>query len=241
MLSALYKRELSGFLYGRSFYCILAVYWGLSIAAAIFLGLYFVTDNPSLRSYFAFQPQILLMIVPALAMKMWSEERKNGMIEVLMTLPIKDGVLILARFFAGWTVCLLMLLLSLPLIFVTASVIDVDKLNIISAFIGALLASGMLTALGCAVCGLNINSSAAYLLSVLLGWTVVGLNLSVPLSYVMRYLSNAPFFLPDALNFSYHYQGFLGGQLNLSNVFYFVSAVMLFLFFNWVAVKNRRG
>lgn len=241
MWSALYKKELSGFFYNRSAYFILAIYLFLSLLAAVFLGYYFVVDNPSMRSYFAFQPHILLMIIPALTMKLWAEENKNGTIEILLTFPIGDWTLVSAKFAAAWSVSGLMLLMSVPLAVSTAMVIDTDNLNIVSDYGGALLAAGVLTALGCWISCLVNVPAAAYLTGVCLGWGIVGLNLSPLLTPLVSLLPHTPFLLPEALNFSTRYQSFLNGLLSADSVFYFISLIVLLLFFNYLTVAAKRS
>ena len=241
MWLALYKKELNGFFYNRSAYAILAAYLVLSLLAAVFLGMYFVVDNPSMRSYFAFQPHILLMVVPALTMKLWAEENKTGTLEILMTLPINDWTLITAKFAAAWSVAALMLLMSVPLAVSTAWVIDTDTLNIMSSYAGAFFAAGVLASLGCFVSCLTSVPAAAYLLSVLLGWAVIGLNLSPLLSWPLSFLPDAPFLLPEALNFSMRYQSFLSGLLTPDSFWYFISLICLLLFFNRLAVAAKRS
>ncbi len=239
--AVLCKKELDGFFYGFSAYFILAVYWALSLLAAVFFGLYFVVDNPSMRSFFAFQPQVMVVVLPAVTMRLWAEESKNGTLELLFTFPVGNAALVGSKFLAGWIMSLLMLALSLPLAVSTSAVVAVDVLNIVSAYAGAVLAAGVLTALGCVVSSVVSLPAAAYLLSVLAGWALIGFNLSPLLSSLAEKLPDAPFYLPEALNFSSRYQGFINGQFSPDSVFYFVSLTAALLFFNWVIVNEKRN
>ncbi len=241
MWLALYKKELGGFFYNRSAYFILTIYLFLSLLTAVFLGYYFVVDNSSMRSYFAFQPHILLMIIPAITMKLWAEENKNGTLEILLTFPIDDWTLVSTKFAATWSLSGLMLLMSVPLAVSTAVVIDTDNLNIVSDYCGAFLAAGVLTALGCWVSCLNNIPAAAYLISVLLGWGIVALNLNSVLAPIIYKMPNPPLFLPDAFNFSERYMSFLNGFVTPDTFFYFISFISLLLFFNYLAVKAKRS
>lgn len=239
--TALYKKELSGFLYGGSACFIFAAYLALSLLAALFLGYYFVVGNPDMRSYFAFQPQVMVMVLPAVTMRLWAEENKNGTTELLFTFPLSGFALVTAKFLAGWTMALLMLALSLPLAFSTALTIETDALNIVSAYLGAVLSAAVLSALGCAVSAMVSLPTAAYLLSVLVGWALVGFNFSPLLARLAEKIPDAPFYLPETLNFSSRYQSFLNGQFSPDAPFYFVSLAAALVFFNWIVIIEKRS
>ena len=154
MLTALYKRELGSFFFNYSAYFIFAVYMVFSLVFAVFVGMYFVVDNPAMRSYFAFQPLVLSVTLPAVTGRLWSEEAKTGTLEALLTLPADDLTLVFGKFAAAWTMGGLMILTSVPLALLTAGTVAVDPLNLASAYFGALLAAAALSALGCAGGGL---------------------------------------------------------------------------------------
>ena len=141
MLTALYKRELGSFFFNYSAYFIFAVYMVFSLVFAVFVGMYFVVDNPAMRSYFAFQPLVLSVTLPAVTGRLWSEEAKTGTLEALLTLPADDLTLVFGKFAAAWTMGGLMILTSVPLALLTAGTVAVDPLNLASAYFGALLAA----------------------------------------------------------------------------------------------------
>lgn len=241
MWLALYKKELKGFFYGYSAYFILAIYWALSLLLAFFFGLYFVVDNPSMRSYFAFQPQVLVIIIPAITMRLWAEENKNSTLELLFSFPVSSVSLVSAKFAAAMTIVLLMFLLALPLTFSTIQIIEADTLNIVSSYCGTFLAALSLTALGCVVSIIIPQPLSAYLLSLLLGWGLVNLNLSLKFLTWLEYIPNTPFYLVEALSFSSRYQSFLNGQFTPDAVIYFICLTVELLFLNWIIVNFVRS
>lgn len=238
----LYKRELSSFFYNYSAYFILAFYMFFSLSVAFFAGMYFVVDNPSMRSYFEFQPLIQALVLPAAAVRLWSDEAKNGTQEVLLTLPVKSSTVVGSKFAAGFSLSLLMLLTVLPLIFLTGRIIAVDPLNIASAFLGSVLSAAVLMALGCAVSCLIPLPSVAYLASAVLGIILISFKAAPFVAPLATALPDAPFYLPEALDFWERYQGFVNGYFGLDAIFYFVSLMLTFLIFNWVVLyQKRRG
>ena len=242
MLTALYKRELGSFFFNYSAYFIFAVYMVFSLVFAVFVGMYFVVDNPAMRSYFAFQPLVLSVTLPAVTGRLWSEEAKTGTLEALLTLPADDLTLVFGKFAAAWTMGGLMILTSVPLALLTAGTVAVDPLNLASAYFGALLAAAALSALGCAVSCLIPLPAAAYLVSVFFGWLLIFFNPAPLFSPLAGVWPEMPFYLPSALDFSSRYQSFTDGYFGLDGVFYFVSLTAALLAFNWVAgYAARRG
>lgn len=241
MWIALYKKELCGFFYNRSAYFIMAVYIVMSLVVSFFLGLYFVVDNPSMRSYFVFQPQVLMMIVPAMTMRLWAEENKIGTIEILLTLPFNSFTLVTAKFMAAWTLAGILLLMSLPLMLSTAFLVHIDTMNIAAAYGGTFLAAGVLVALGCAVSALTSLPTTAYLSSVLLGWLLINFNFTSLVAKISARLPDAPFFLDNSLNFSNRYQGFVNGQFSVDSFLYFISLITVLLVFNCVSIVAKRS
>ena len=154
MWTVLYKRIERFFITARHILSCLFI-WCFRCWRPSFSVLYFVADNPAMRSYFAFQPQILAVVIPAVTMRVWSEEAKNGTLEVLLTFPVSDAALVTAKFAAAFTLAALMLSFSLPLAFSTAAIVPVDGVNIAAAYLGTFLAAAALTALRmhCFRCG----------------------------------------------------------------------------------------
>ncbi len=210
MLTALYKRELGSFFFNYSAYFIFAVYMVFSLVFAVFVGMYFVVDNPAMRSYFAFQPLVLSVTLPAVTGRLWSEKAKTGTLEALLTLPADDLTLVFGKFAAAWTMGGLMTLTSVPLALLTAGTVAVDPLNLASAYFGALLAAAALSALGCAVSCLIPLPAAAYLVSVFFGWLLIFFNPAPLFSPLAGVWPEMPFYLPSALDFFFPLSEFYG-------------------------------
>lgn len=235
---SIFKRDLMSFFYGWSAYFIFAVYALLSIILAAFWGMYFVVPNQSMQSYFAFQPQILAVIIPAITMRSWAEERKNGTLENLLTYPISSLGLVLGKFYAAFFLSGIMLLFSIPLLITTTFYLSADYGNIISSYFGALGTIAVLTAVGCFVSSLVSMPVISYLSGLIVG--VIWINFNWGFFFVSLW-SNVPFYFEGVLNFSNNYQNFLNGQLNPFSIFYFTSLCGLLLFFNWLVIAGRRA
>ena len=98
----LFKRELSSYFITPIAYVFIFVFLVLSSAFTFYLGQFFERGQADLTPFFNFHPWLYLFLVPAVSMRLWSEERKSGSIELLLTLPIQLWETVLAKFLAGW-------------------------------------------------------------------------------------------------------------------------------------------
>ena len=237
MWSSIYKRDLMSFFYGSSAYFVFAVYVLISMILAFFWGTYFFSANQSMYSYFSYQPQIFAILIPIITMRSWAEEHKNGTVENLLTFPVSGLKIVTAKFLAACTISFVMLAFSIPLLITTAIYLDMDWGNIISSYLGTILAIMFITAVGCFVSSITSLPIVAYLLGLFFGLLIIGINWG---SIIISKMDNVPFYLNGVLDFSSNYRDFLTGQLNIASMFYFVSATILFLFFNWLVICDRR-
>ena len=237
METSLYKRDLMSFFYSNSVYAVFGVYALLSMIMTFFWGMYFVDDNLAMMSFFTYQPQILAMIIPAITMRCWAEEKKSGTIENLLTFPITSWNLVFSKFLAMFTIAVMMLLFSVPLLLTTTIYVPLDWGNILSAYIGLVSVIGALTAVGCLFSALVSIPAVAYLSGLLVGVLWVNLKWGY---WVTRWWKNMPFYFDGVLNFDDNYQNFCNGQFNPAGMIYFVSVAVLLLFFNWLVVASWR-
>ena len=237
MHSGLYKREITSFFYSGAAYAVFGVYVLMSMLSALFFGEYFFSADAAMGAFFAYQPQVLVMVVPAITMRCWAEERKNGTIENLLTFPLSSMELVFAKFLASMTIVVMMLLFSLPLLMTTAMYIKPDWGNVLSTYLGFVCAASVIVALGCAISALSNLPIVAYLGALVCGSLWVNFNFG---ALITRIWVNAPFYFDGVLNFDANYRNFLSGQFNLSSIFYFVSLTAILLLFNWLIVAGWR-
>ena len=237
MHSGLYKREIMSFFYSGTAYAVLGVYVLMSMLASVFLGEYFFGVDAAMGAFFVYQPQVLVMIVPAITMRCWADEKKNGTIENLLTFPLSNVQLVFSKFCASLTIVLMMAVFSLPLLMTTAIYIKPDWGNILSAYLGFVFAASAITALGCTISAMTALPVVAYLGALICGTLWVNFNFG---ALITRIWNNAPFYFDGVLNFDANYHNFLSGQLNPASVFYFVSITVFLLMCNWLLVAGWR-
>ena len=112
---AIAKRELRAYFGTPIAYVFLAIFVALTGVFAFFIGGFFDRGEADLRPFFEYHPWLYLLLVPAIAMRLWSEERRSGTIELLMTLPVSISEVVIAKFLAGWAFLGIALVLTFPM------------------------------------------------------------------------------------------------------------------------------
>lgn len=233
-------KEFKGYFRNGSAFVLLAVYLGLSLFSTYYSASFFVYDNYNLMSFFMYQPEVLNMLLPALTMKMWAEEKKSGTMEFLLTQPVSYTVLVLGKFAAAFCFGVLLLAMTLPFAVGCAFFMPLDVLNILSGYLAVILVIGVLCALGCVVSVFNENAILAYIISVFIGWLLLLLGgdaLLTPLNGLSPRLLSMVY---GALNFMDNYRELTAGQVTLSGIVYFVLPGVFLLWFNIIVLEYRK-
>ena len=223
-LRAVMQKEFAGYFRTPTAYIIIAVYLVLSMFATFYSAYFFAYDNSGLISFFTYQPEIFVVLMPAATMRLWADERRSGTIEFLLTQPVDYTAVVLGKFMAAAAFGLLMLALTLPFALYASTLVDLDMLNVLSAYLATVLAIALLTAAGCLVSVFNTNAVLAYLFSVFVGWLLVS-------------LSNR---LSRSLNFYRNYQDMMLGQPGFDNLAYFLLLTILILWLNVAAIDYKK-
>jgi len=187
-----------------------------------------VQNTASLRGYFATFPVAFTILIPALTMRTWAEERKLGSHEILLTLPAKTGYLVAGKFLGAWTIVLAMLVLTLPMTILVSGLGNFEIGEILGEYLGILFLSAAATALGVFLSGLTTNSISAFLLAVAgLLLFAVGGSLAAIVGLPSSVVDAIRFFSLDS-----RYATFQRGILDSRDALYFVWFTGLFLYLN---------
>lgn len=241
VLSTILHKEFFGYFKNYTAYIVLAIYLLLSFAATFYSAHFFDYDNTNLRSFFIYQPEILNILLPAITMKMWAEERKQGTLEFLLTQPICINKFVYGKFLASVIFSLCMLFMVIPFVVYLSYLINYDILNIISSFIGVALVMILLCAIGCTISSLNSNAIVAYLSSVFVGWILENTNFDFIIEPLKSIVPLSIHKLYGVLNFRVHYQNIIEGQLSFDSIIYFATITILTLWLNVVVIEKRRS
>ena len=141
-VTAIMKRELYGYFSTPVAYVFIVVFLFLTGIFTFYLGAFYERAQADLEPFFRFHPWLYLFLIPAISMRLWSEERKSGTIELLMTLPISIGEAVTGKFLAAWCFTGIALALTFP-IWITVNYLGApDNTVIMASYLGSFLMAG---------------------------------------------------------------------------------------------------
>ena len=238
-ITPIFKREFLGYFRTPVAYVFLVAFLTLSVSLAFSrYGGFFKSGVADMESYFSFFPWLFLFLVPAVGMRLWSEEKRSGTAELLFTLPVTTLEAVLGKFLAGWAVLALAVLLSFPLAITVGYLGHPDWGVIASNYLGAVLMAG--SYLG--VCSLTSALTKNQVISFVLSLAACAVLLFLGFSSFTDILEGVlPVAMADALaNFSFitHYEPFTQGLIDPKDVIFFLSLTGFALFLNVVALES---
>lgn len=240
-LIAVYRRELTAYFQTPLAYVFLCVFAISAPAFAFHLGRFFDTNRVELAPLFDYLPWLLVILMPALSMRAWAEERDRGTLEFLMALPIPLWASTSGKFLAAWSVAALALILTFPMWIAVNYLGTPDNAAIVSAYIGALLLAGGYLAVGQALSATTSNQVIAFVLGTGACFVLTMAGLPIVLSMLGQ---NAPAALAEfvaGLSALERYQSFQHGVIGLRDVIYFLSLIAASLSAAGLMIADRRG
>lgn len=235
------KREFAAYFATPLAAVFLTIFVAATGAFAFYIGGFFDRGQANLHAFFAYHPWLYLLLVPAVAMRLWAEERKSGTIELLMTLPVSPTEAILGKFAAAWAFVGLALLLTLPM-WITVNILgEPDNGIILTSYIGSFLMAGAFLAIGAFISAMTKNQVIAFILAA----TVCFLFVTSGMELVQNSLRAwAPRFVSDgvaSMSFLTHYEQITRGVLSLDSIIFFLSLIAFALFANAIAVSQKKS
>lgn len=229
----LFKKELMSYFNSPIAYIFIGVF--LVVGNWLFFSAFFLSGQASVRGYFALLPWMFLFLAPALTMRLWAEEKKSGTIEFLLTLPITDWQVVLAKFFGSLAFLFITLLLSVTLPITVSFLGNIDIGPVIGGYIGALLLGGSYLALGLFISSLTKNQIIAFVLGLVVSFAafIIGADFV---------LAGAPAFAVPTMKFlglGSHFYNVAKGVIDTKDIIYYFSFIFLFLWLNAGIIEGR--
>lgn len=240
-ISIIFRRELGAYFATPLAYVFIVVFLVLAGSLTFFLGSFFDRGRADLQPFFTFHPWLYLFLVPAIAMRLWAEERKTGTIELFLTLPITTGQAVLGKFLAAWVFCGIALALTFPL-WLTVNILgQPDNGVILASYIGSWLMAGAFLAIGSAISALTKNQVIAFVVAAVVCFLLTVSGSSVVLGFFTGW---APQTLIDTIaSFSFisHFTSVMRGVIDLKDMVFFASLILFFLFANTAIVELKKA
>lgn len=236
-----YKRELSGYFSTPVAYVFIVVFLLLSGVFAFNVGQLLERGQADLRSFLNFHPWLYLFLMPAIAMRLWAEERKVGTIELLMTLPVTKLAAVLGKFAAAWTFAGVALVLTFP-VWITINYLGKpDNGAALAGYIGSWLMAGGFLAVGSCVSAMTRNQVIAFVVSVVacLGFLLAGYPPVV--DAIQGWASPAITDAVTSFSFLTRFEAITKGVIEPRDILFFLSLIAVSLALNVVVVDAKKG
>ena len=235
------KREMSGYFGSPVAYVFIVIFLILCGFFTFQFGDFYNSNDASLRTFFVWHPWLYLFLIPAVAMRMWAEERRTRTIELLLTLPVTLPQAILGKFLAGWLFIGIALSLTFPMVITVCYLGNPDIGQIIAGYIGSFLLAGCYLAVGSFASSLTRNQVVAFIIClviclffVIAGWGPVteALATTVPLS-VANFIAS--------LSFMYRFDSVQRGVIDSRDLIYYASLITFMLAASSVVLTSRKA
>tara|TARA_B100001179_G_scaffold229513_1_gene215385 strand:+ start:679 stop:1410 length:732 start_codon:yes stop_codon:yes gene_type:complete len=235
------KRELAGYFNSPVAYVFLVIFLLMTAAFTFLIGQFMDRNQATLQPFFMWHPWIYLFLVPAVGMRLWSEERRQGTMELLLTLPISLWHCIIGKFLASWIFLTLALVMTFP-IWITVNYLgNPDNSVIVASYIGSFFLAGAYLSITSMTSALTRNQVISFILSVVIclflvlcGWP--------PVTDVVETL--APRSIVEfvaAFSVMPGIEQFNNGQIDSRTVIYFLSVIGFPLFATSVIIRGLRA
>ena len=235
------RRELASYFATPLAYVFIFIFLVLTNAFTYYLGGFYEHGQADLDAFFTFHPWLYLFLIPAIAMKLWAEERKSGSIELLMTQPVSLRDAVLGKFLAAWLFTALALALTFPLWITVNYLGHPDNGAILAAYFGSLMLAGGFLAVGSCMSALTRNQVVAFILGVVVCFAFLLAGFPLVLDAFRAW---APQWLVDviaSLSFLTHYESIMKGVIDVRDLLYFAMLIGLFLVATGVALELRKA
>ena len=236
VMGAVFRREFVTYFITPLAYVFIVIFLALAGTLTFFLGAFFDRGQADLQPFFSFHPWLYLLLVPAIAMRLWSEERKIGTIELLLTLPVSTTQAVLAKFLAAWAFTAIALALTFPLWLTVNYLGTPDNGVILASYIGSLIMAGAYLAIGACFSALTSNQVIAFVLAAMVCLIFSLGGTPIVLEFFTGWAPAGVIDTIASLSFMSNFRAIARGVIDVSALVYFASVITFFLFANVVLV-----
>jgi ABC-2 type transport system permease protein len=235
------KRELASYFNSPVAYVFLVIFLLMTGFFTFTAGNFFERGEASLAAFFGWHPWVYLVLVPAVGMRLWAEERRSGTMELLLTMPVAPWQAILAKFLASWLFLALALALTFPAILTVNLLGEPDNGVIAAGYLGSLLLAGAYLAITCMTSAMTRNQVVAFILAVVLCLFLILAGFNPVTDLMVRWASPAVVDTIAAFSVVTHFDGFQRGVIDSRDLIFFLSIIGFALFATGVIIRGHRA
>ncbi len=237
------KKEINEFLDSLIAYVVIGIFLtGIGLLMWVFPDTNVIDYGyASMETLFSLAPYVFMFLIPAITMKAFAEEKRSGTIELLYTLPFRDIEIVIGKFMAGFLLVIFSILPTLiyyySLSYLGNPVGNIDSAGITGSYIGLILLGGIFTAIGILSSALTGNQIVSFILAAFLCFafyagfdSIASINIWSETSYVI-----------EQIGILAHYETLSKGLIDMSDVIYFLSMIVLFLYLTRIILNVQKG
>ena len=235
------KREFKGYFATPLAYIFIVIFIALTGAFAFYIGRFFSREQADLVAFFTYHPWIYLMLIPAISMRLWAEERKTGTIEILMTLPVSTTEAVLGKYLAAWAFTGLALMLTFPM-WLTVNVLgNPDNGVILTSYLGSFFMAGAFLAMGSCISALTKNQVIAFIVAATVCFLFTVSSLALVLDFFRAWAPEILVHTIASMSFLTHFATITKGVIELRDFIFFASLIAFWLFANIIVVDLKKA
>jgi ABC-2 type transport system permease protein len=240
-ISIICRRELAGYFATPLAYVFIVIFLVLAGVLTFFVGDFFERGQADLQSFFTFHPWLYLMLIPAVSMRLWAEERKSGTIELFLTLPIRLAEAVLGKFLAAWLFVGIALALTFPFWLTVLFLGNPDNGVIAASYLGSWLMAGAILAIGAAVSAATKNQITAFIVTASMVFVLIAAGTPTVIGLFEGWAPEAVIHAVAGASLFGHFTAITRGVLDLKDLIYFLSLIAAFLGANAVLVDLMKA
>lgn len=228
----IFRRELSAYFFSPMAYIVISVF--LLITGWFFTSELFLSNSSSLRNVFEIITFIFIFFIPAFTMRLLSEERKSGTIELLVTMPVSDLEIVLGKYFAGLGLLIVALFFSLPYAFTLMVLGQPDIGMLICGYLGLVLLGASYVSIGVFASTVSKNQVVAF---------IIAFTIIFTLWLIDKFLIIMPVYLVPMLQFlsiDYHFNNIARGVIDSRDLLYYLSLIVFMLSLSKLSLERRK-
>ncbi len=240
-VAIIFKRELASYFATPLAYVFIVIFLMLSGFFTFDFGSFYERNQADLQPFFTYHPWLYLFLVPAIAMRLWAEERKSGTIELLMTLPITLVDAVVGKFLAAWAFIGIALSLTFP-IWITVNYLGTpDNGVIVATYVGSWLMAGGFMAVGSCMSAATKNQVIAFIMTVTVCFLFIAAGFPMVLDSVPSFVPQRVVDTIASLSFLTHYSAISKGVLDLRDILYFIVFIGCWLLATVVVIELKKA
>ena len=206
-----------------------------------YLGAFYESNQADLEPFFRFHPWLYLFLIPAISMRLWSDERKSGSIELLMTLPVSITDAVVGKYLAAWSFTALALFLTFPMWITVNYLGNPDNTVILASYIGSLIMAGGFLAIGSCISAFTKSQVIAFVISVVICFMFILSGFPMVLDLFQGWAPQAVIDAIASFSFFTHFTSIKKGVIDIRDIIYFAALITFWLYVNVVVIENKKA